>query len=256
MAGATASDAAEADRVRGLRGLAEQANPAFAGGAVAIPVVALAGALVTDDLTALTYVHVMAGILWTGIDLFMGLVLGPVLGGLEPEQRAGFFATFTPKMTFLMPVLAMVTITGGITLAGKWGDFTNASPWLALLTAAILLPVVVLVGWQFDALTDRRTLGTLLVVAFGSGAWLFATIPSMTAISHWILGALVVVTILSIVGFGVILPGEVRIYRQLVSAEPDVDVISDIGMRNAKLGGLQGVLQLAVIFLMVNIRLV
>ncbi|MEA5408203.1 hypothetical protein VB773_11975 [Haloarculaceae archaeon H-GB2-1] len=207
----------DAERGRGVQGLAKQANPAFAAGAVAIPVLALAGALATNDLTALTYVHVMAGVLWTGIDLFMGLVLGPVLGGLEPDQRAGFFATFTPKMTFLMPVLAMVTITGGITLASRWGDFTNATPWLALMTAAILIPVVVLVGWQFDALTSGRTLGVLAVVALGAGGWVATTLQSIGAISHWILAALVVVTVLSIIGFGVILPGEVRIYRQLVS---------------------------------------
>jgi hypothetical protein len=52
----------------------------------------------------------MAGVLWTGIDLFMGLVLGPVLGGLSPEERASVLFRFTPKMTFLMPVLATVAI--------------------------------------------------------------------------------------------------------------------------------------------------
>jgi hypothetical protein len=62
------------------------------------------------------------------------------------------------------------------------------------------------------------------------------------------------VTLLSVQGFGVILPGEVRIYRQVVSENPDVDLVSEIGMRNAKLGGLQGLMQLAIVFVMVGLR--
>jgi hypothetical protein len=213
MAGATAD---QVQQKRGLGGLAKQANPAFAVGAVAVPLLALAAALVTGNLRSLTYVHVMAGVLWTGIDLFMGLVLGPVLGSQEPEQRAAFFTTFTPKMTFLMPALATVTITGGIVLALRLGKFPNADPWLALMTAATLIPVAMS--------------------------------------SPWIVAALAIVTLLSVQGFGVILPGEIRIYRQVVSENPDVDLISDIGMRNAKLGGIQGVMQLAIVFVMVGLR--
>jgi hypothetical protein len=239
---------------RGLRGLANQANPAFAGAVVAVPFLALAASLATDDVRHLTYVHVMTGVLWTGIDLFVGLIVGPVVGSMTPEQRAGFFRRFTPKMTFLMPVLATVTIVGGIVLARRLGHLPNADPWLALMTAATLVPVVVLVGLQFDALTDPRTLGALGIVGVGSAAGLFVTLPSLTVPDPWVLAALAIVTLLSVVGFGVILPGEVRIYRQTVSADPDVDLIGEIGMRNAKLGGVQGLLQLLIVFVMVNIR--
>jgi hypothetical protein len=241
MAGATAQ--------RGLGGLARRANPAFAAAVVAIPVLALSGAVVSGDLQVLTYVHVMAGVLWTGIDLFMGLVLGPVVGGLDPEERGSFFARFTPKMTFLMPVLATVTITAGILLGRSYG-FAHSMPWLALMTAATTIPVVLLIGAQFDALTDPRTLVALAVVVAGSGAFLFATLPEFGMASPWIVA---IVTLLSIQGFGVILPGEIRIHRQLTSADPDYGVIGDIGMRNAKLGGVQGALQLALVFLMVGL---
>lgn len=91
--------------VRGaIRGMDHRANPAFAVGVVAVPAVALAYALTlapvvttatvafvshrTPDRTAscdqvceqsqtLLYVHVMAGVLRTGIDLFMALASGP-----------------------------------------------------------------------------------------------------------------------------------------------------------------------------------
>jgi len=251
MAGSTV----ERDRPEwGIGGLAAQANPAFAAGAVAVPLLALAGALAADDVRVLTYVHVMAGVLWTGVDRFMGAVLGPVVGGLELEQRASFFGRFTPKMTFLMPTLATVTVVGGVTLALRLGKFPNADPWLALLTAVTTVPIALLIGYQFDALTDRRTLAALAVAVVGSGAYLATALPEFAMTSHWIAGTLVLVALLSIQGFGVILPGEIRIYRELASADPDTDLIGDIGMRNARLGGVQGLLQLSVVAMMVGLR--
>jgi len=248
MAGATTQQ-----DTGGIGGLAQRANPAFAAAAVAVPILALAGAVVSGDPRVLVYVHVMAGVLWTGIDLFMGLVLGPVLGGLDPEERGSFFANFTPKMTFLMPVLAAVTVTAGILLGYQRG-FAHFEPWLALMTAATTIPVVVLIGIQFDALTAPKTLVALAVAVVGSGAFLAATLPDFGVASPWIIATLAVVTLLSVQGFGIILPGEVRIYRQLTSRNPDYDLIGAIGMRNAKLGGIQGLLQLTIVALMVGLR--
>jgi hypothetical protein len=240
---------------RGIAGMGRRANPAFAVGAVVVPIAALTAAIVVGDLQWLLYVHVLAGALWTGIDVFMGGVLGPVLGGLDPEKRAAFFATFTPKMTFLLPTLANVTIAGGIVTAMEMGYFSNALPWLALFTAVTVLPIVVLIAVQFDALTHPRTLVILGVALVGSGAFVATTIGDFAMTNHWIAAALAIVALLTIGGFGLLLPGEVRIYRQITSEEPDVDVIGQIGMRNAKLGGIQGVLQLAIVFVMVGLRL-
>ena len=244
--------------------MARRANPAFAVGAVAIPLVALGGAMLgaDADLRGLFYVHVLAGVLWTGIDVFMGAVLGPVVGSLGPEERADFFGRFTPKMTFLLPTVATVTITGGIVLALRIGKFPNAMPWLALFTAGTTIPIVLLIASQFDALFDPRTLVILAVAVLGSGLFVYTTVVEyatthaaiLPATNFWIVLALVIVGLLSIQGFGLILPGEVRIYRQITSDEPDVDVIGAIGMRNAKLGGLQGAFQLVIIFVMVALR--
>ncbi|WP_170977461.1 hypothetical protein [Halorussus salinisoli] len=234
--------------------MANRANPAFAAGVVAVPLVALVYAVTVGPLQHLNYVHVMAGVLWTGIDLFLGLVLGPVVGGLDTEKKAAVFRRLTPKTTFLMPSLATVTIFGGVTLAQDLGKFPHADPWIALMSTAIALPVVLLVAAQFDALTDRRTLGVFGVVGVGHAAWLARTLPEFAMTSHEIAAALGIVTMLSILGFGVLLPGELRMYREMTSANPDEELIGAIGMRNAKLAGVQGTLQLAIIFVMVYVR--
>jgi hypothetical protein len=59
---------------------------------------------------------------------------------------------------------------------------------------------------------------------------------------------------LPVQGLGIMLPNEIRAFRQLVSDAPDVDLISRLGMRNAKLGGVQGIFQLGIIFVMANLR--
>lgn len=241
-------------RPRSVRGLANEANPAFAVGAVLVPIGALIGVLLAGDLRLLNYVHVMTGGLWTGIDLFMGIVVGPVLAGMNPKARAAFFRRFTPKLTFLMPVLSLTTIVAGITLARRLGYFQNAEPWLALLTAFITVPAILLIGYQFDRLTHPWTLVLLAVVAAGSLAGVAATYRTMTSPGLLILAALVIVTLLSIIGFGLLLPGEVKIYLEVASPEPDADMIGRIGLRNAKLSGVQGLLQLSIIFVMASLR--
>ena len=175
----------------------ELTNPIFIIIVVCLPISALIYAMNFGSLKFLNYVHIMTGVLWTGIDLFMGGIIGPVLGGMEPKDRANVFRRLIPKMTFLMPVLAAVATTSGIQLAQR-------------------------LGWS---LTDP-----------------------------WVLAALIIAGILGIQGFGLLLPNEIRIFRQLFSETPNTDRIARLGMINAKLAGLQGAFQVAIIVVMVNIR--
>lgn len=241
--------------IRGtVRGTAERANPAFAAAVVALPLLALAYALTLGSVRTHTYVHVMAAVVWTGIDLFMGLVIGPVLGGLDEEARAAVFRRFTPKMTFLMPSLAVVTIVGGFTLAERVGAFPHADPWIALTSTAMVVPGLLLIGRQFRAFRDRRWLAVAAVATVAHAAWLANVLPGFGMTSPEILAALVVATLLTVIGFGLLLPGEVRMYLEMVSAAPDAGLIGRIGLRNARLAAVQGVLQLAIVLVMVHIR--
>jgi len=72
--------------------------------------------------------------------------------------------------------------------------------------------------------------------------------------NHAVAATLGIVAVLSVLGFGVLLPGEIRMYLEMTSADPDPGVISPIGMRNARLSGVQGVFQLAVVAVMVYLR--
>ena len=234
--------------------MAGRANPAFAVGAVAVPLLAVAYAVGWGTLEQHTFVHVMAGVLWTGIDLFMALVLGPVLGGIAVEARADVFQKFTPKMAFLMPALALTTVFGGITLALRMGTFPNAMPWLALLTLATTVVPLLLIARQFDAFRDWRWWGFFAVAALGSGWSLATTLPAFALTSPIMIVILTIITVLTVVGFGLLMPGEVRMYREMRASNPDPEVIGAIGLRNAKLSGVQGAFQFAIIVTMVYLR--
>ena len=78
-----------------------------------LPIVAVIVALVITSIAAdwrwaLAFFHVAGGGLWTAIDLFVGLVVGPILGGLSIPARAEFSAKFMPKMVLLMPTLVLM----------------------------------------------------------------------------------------------------------------------------------------------------
>lgn len=241
--------------VRGtIAGMGKQANPAFAGAVVLLPLAALGYAVTIATVQHHTYVHVMAGIIWTGVDIFLGAVLGPVIGGLDDDQSAAVFQRLTPKTAFLLPSLAFVTITGGITLALRLGVFPHSEPWLALFTAANLIPVLLLLGWRLNAWSDWRWQVAFGIATVSSVAWVALTIDEFRMTTPAVAVALGLVTLLSVQGFGFLMPGEIRIYKEMRSAEPDSSIIAAVGKQNAMLGGIQGFFQLLIILDMVYLR--
>src|SRR5215216_1268560 len=104
-----------------------------------VPIVALVLVLAYGNLLALNYLHVLTGGTWTGIDLFMGIVMGRILKGLEPQARTQVIKKLVPLMLFLMPALATVAITSGINLASKLGMLTFASP---VILAAVVIVII------------------------------------------------------------------------------------------------------------------
>lgn len=217
-------------------------------------VIAVVYVATTASLTAHTYIHVMSGLLWTGIDIFLGGVVGPVAGGMNEDASASFFSRLTPKTAFLLPSVAFASIASGLLLAIRVGLFPHADPWLAIFTTVNLIPVLLLLGYRLEVWDDRRWQLVFAVATIGSLAWVSTTIGSFTMTNHAVVVALAIVTILSVQGFGFLLPGELRMYFEMNTSDPDPGIISEIGQQNAKLGGVQGLFQLVLILVMVYLR--
>ena len=95
--------------------------------------VGLIVAIASNSQWALDFFHVVGGGLWTAIDLFLGLVLGPIMGSMSLPARAEFSAKLMPKMLLLMPTLVTMTLGSGFQLARKLGNLSASFPnhtWL------------------------------------------------------------------------------------------------------------------------------
>jgi hypothetical protein len=116
---------------------------------VAGTITALIVAIIGNWLWALDFFHIVGGGLWTAIDLFVGLVIGPILRRLSVQARMEFAAQFMPKMLLIMPTLVTVTLASGWQLARKLGVLDVAYPrhwWLVASFIVVGVMTVIALG--------------------------------------------------------------------------------------------------------------
>jgi hypothetical protein len=101
--------------------------------------VGLIVAIATNSLWALTFFHVGGGGLWTSIDLFLGLIIGPILGRLSVPARIEFTVRFMPKMVVIMPTLVAMTLGAGFQLARHLGNLETNYPHHGWLVASYVI---------------------------------------------------------------------------------------------------------------------
>jgi hypothetical protein len=112
---------------------------------IVIPISALIIAIVTANLLLLNYFHVFTSILWTGTDIFMAFLLGPILRNVSLSTRKEIISWLMPKMVFYMPTVASVTTTAGYFLASKMGLITIESPVVFWITTVLIIVTIMLI---------------------------------------------------------------------------------------------------------------
>lgn len=93
--------------------------------------------------------HVMSGCLWTGADIFLGFVLGPIWQHLDPPQRQAVQRRLVPNTFLYMPILAITTGTAGWYVARHDGFATIHStvfPWVVAAGVVVIILTVVGLG--------------------------------------------------------------------------------------------------------------
>ncbi len=107
-------------------------------------------AIVSHDHWFLNFVHVICGVLWTGIDLFMGFVIGPILRKVGLSMRREIIVRLVPRTLFLMPTLSIITGTTGWFLAEDAGLLDVPWPqfgWVAAALALVVLMTIQGIGY-------------------------------------------------------------------------------------------------------------
>jgi uncharacterized membrane protein len=164
---------------------------------VALALAITAAVVRSDNPWAINFLHVMSGVLWTGIDLFMGFVVGPIMRSLPPPARRAMILRLMPRMLFLLPTLSIMTGTAGWFHARQMGFLDLPYP-------------------QYG----------------------------------WVLAALIIITVLTVQGLGVLLPTNLMVYLEMRSATPNIPRIARLMKRYVYAVGFQGLLQVAIIVVM------
>lgn len=170
---------------------------------VAAALVALVVAIAGNWLWALDFFHVVGGALWTAIDLFVGFVIGPIIGRLPVQARVEFSARFMPKMLLIMPTLVVITLAAGWQLARHVNALLVSYPqhwWLvasfavvgvmSVVALAVLEPANLAVLFELrKPKPNGELIGKLMkrfiYTAGITGAMQVATLVIMTRIATW-----------------------------------------------------------------------
>jgi hypothetical protein len=92
---------------------------------VAVVLALLVAAIAANRLWPLTFFHVAGGAAWTILDLFLGFVLGPIMGRMSVPARVEFTTRLMPKMVLIMPTVVTVTLAAGWQFAYKSGTLLS-----------------------------------------------------------------------------------------------------------------------------------
>jgi hypothetical protein len=106
---------------------------------VAIAAVALIAAIAANKLWPLMFLHVAGGAAWTIIDLFLGLVLGPIMGRMSIPARVEFTTRLMPKMVLIMPVVVTLTLAAGWQLSALLGTNLTSHPDHGWVVASMIV---------------------------------------------------------------------------------------------------------------------
>lgn len=109
-----------------------------------LPFSALALAIVTTAIATnwkwlLMFSHVVGGATWTALDLFVGLVIGPIMGRMSIPARAEFASKFMPAMVIIMPTIVTMNLGAGFSLAHQLGNLDPGSANHAWLIASFIV---------------------------------------------------------------------------------------------------------------------
>ncbi|MCK4176754.1 hypothetical protein Acit_04555, partial [Aciditerrimonas ferrireducens] len=116
---------------------------------VGLVLAGLVAAIATNGLWSIDFFHVVAGGIWTTLDLFLGFVLGPILARLSVPARVELTRRLMPKLLLIMPTVVLCTLAAGWQLARHEGNLLASSPnhpWVVASMIVVAVMAVVALG--------------------------------------------------------------------------------------------------------------
>ncbi|HET6549249.1 MAG TPA: hypothetical protein VFG79_12360 [Solirubrobacter sp.] len=116
---------------------------------VAVIFAALIVAIAANELWPLEFMHIAFGAAWTIVDLFLGLVLGPIMGRMSIPARVEFSTRLMPKMVLIMPTVVTVTLAAGWQLGHLLGTVDSSyvnHDWIVASYIVVGIMAVIALG--------------------------------------------------------------------------------------------------------------
>ncbi len=117
---------------------------------VAVILIGVVVAIARNSTWGLMFCHVVGGGLWTGIDLFVGFVVGPIIGRMSIPARIEFSTRFMPKMLLIMPTVVTMTLAAGFQTARLSGFLDTSNPrhgWIVASFAVVGVMAVIALAY-------------------------------------------------------------------------------------------------------------
>jgi hypothetical protein len=113
--------------------------------AVAVVLAGLVAVIAANSSWGVDFFHVVGGGICTVLDLFLGFVLGPILGRLSIPARIEITTRLMPKMLLIMPTVVVCTLAAGWQLALQTGDIQASYSHHAWVVASMIVVAVMAV---------------------------------------------------------------------------------------------------------------
>jgi len=109
---------------------------------VIVPAAAFLGIYLEGSLLLLDYIHVLLGAVWTGVDVFYGLIFISVLSTIDYDSKIHIAKRILPMTLFFIPATSIITPLAGYVLATREGVFNIYSPvftWIIIIGSILVL---------------------------------------------------------------------------------------------------------------------
>ena len=105
----------------------------------AVLIAGVIAAIATNSRWAVDGFHVAGGAAWTILDLFLGFVLGPIMGSMSIPARIEFITKLMPRMVVIMPTVVTLTLAAGWQLSTILGTNQTSSPVHGWVVASFIV---------------------------------------------------------------------------------------------------------------------
>jgi hypothetical protein len=179
------------------------------------------------------------------------------------QLSARFFPRSGPVL-FLLPIVALVAAS--VSNSGVFLDYVHVMTggmWtgIDLFMGIFGRTVMMKISPPSRVEVAKRLTPTMLflmpsiaTVATTAGYILASHLGVWNLSNPYIIATIIVVLVLLAQGFGVLLPNELRVFRELRKGRPDTDKIVRLSIRNLNVSGSQAIFQIIIIYIMANLR--